>query len=170
MELSEHLNMTVPLLALDVRKRDIKDDENVIENWEFKEKQLEKAMEADRKLSGTHFPSIFGVCLHPYHRLPSLHSARNLVFIFVCSFDLCFNIRPDLACRHCSQKDFGSWVRLISTRSAACQTSTLSSFRTASMGTTQMCPKMPHCGRRFKLQWRVHKKQAATMRNKKKTS
>ena len=47
---AEHLNMTVPLLALDVRKRDIKDDENVIENWEFKEKQLEKAMEADRKM------------------------------------------------------------------------------------------------------------------------
>ena len=107
MEQAEHLNMTVPLLALDVRKRDIKDDENVIENWEFKEKQLEKAMEADRKLSGTHFPSIFDVCFHPHHRLPSLHSARNLVFIFVCSFDLCFNMRPDLPVDIAPRKTLG---------------------------------------------------------------
>ena len=81
---AEHLNMTVPLLLLDVRKRDIKDDADMIENWHLKEEQLGKAMEADRKLSGTHFPSILTsrrrfnqVCFHHSERLAWLSAMRK---------------------------------------------------------------------------------------------
>ena len=99
----EHLNMTVPLLLLDVRERSIKDDMDVIETWDSKEKQLTEAMEEDRLLSGPRFFSVFHVCFHPRRCLPSLHFAQNLFHLF--SFDHCFNIWP--ASRRCPQKTFG---------------------------------------------------------------